>query len=393
MWQWENNMTEQLYRIRRHLHQFPELSFQEHRTCAYIIEQLKAWEIPYKQFGATGVIVDIYGESGKGLHLALRADIDALPIQEETALPFASRQPGIMHACGHDGHTTILLGAVYHLWKHRSQLSGMVRCIFQPGEEADGAAKQMIEQGVLRNPNIDTVVALHLWPYLPFGTVGIKSEAMTASCDDFVMTVHGKSGHGARPHQAVDAIAIAAEVVRALQFLATKRCDPVEPVVIHVGRIQAGTANNIVADQARLEGTIRTTTQHLREQVKQDFFTFVTHVVESFGGKVSIQYADGIPPVVNDEHVCNVLAQSIRKMIGTDAVYTLKSPSMGADDFGYFAQEVAGAYFRLGIRKEDTNTYDLHHPKFQFDEAILPVGAKILTQFAFDWLTEGVEIT
>jgi amidohydrolase len=368
-----------LIEIRRHLHKYPELSFQEYNTYEYITNVLKEWGIPFNKIGETGIFVDIIGESGEGPHIGIRADIDALPIQEQTGLPFSSVNQGVMHACGHDGHTTILLGTVYQLHKKKNRLSGRVRCIFQPGEEADGAARQLIELGVLDNPSIDEMLALHLWPHLPHGTIGVRYGAITASCDDFVIEIEGKGGHSARPHQAIDAINISSQMIQALHTLVTKASNPVEPVVVHVGKINGGTASNVVAGHAVLEGTTRTVTIETRKKIKSQFIDICENIAKSFGGKASVRYADGHPPVINSESVTRAVEESAKEILGPEKVVYLKEPSMGADDFGAFAEKVPSTYFRLGTAIAGKKVYDLHHPKFEFDESIIPIGIQLFT--------------
>lgn len=389
LWNWNSSLDQQLYAIRRHLHRNPELSFEEYETSTFIARCLEEWGIPYQRLCETGIVVDIQGDRGAGRTLALRADIDALPIEERSGLPFASTRPGIMHACGHDGHTTILLGTVYHLWNHKDRFRGLVRCIFQPGEEADGAAQRLIEAGVLANPEIEAAVALHLWPHLPFGSVGLKEGGVTASSDDFALEIFGKGGHAARPHQAIDAIAIGTELMGALQYLAVKMNNPVEPLVVHVGKINGGTASNIVADRVTLEGTIRTLSEEVRLDIKSKFFQLVADVVGRYGATCDIHYRDGNPAVFNDARVKALVERSAAEIVGRDNIHILPHPSMGSDDFGYFAKLVPSTYFRLGIMKTGMACYDLHHPQFQFDDTIIPIGAKIFTQCALNWLEEG----
>ncbi|MFC7392858.1 M20 metallopeptidase family protein [Scopulibacillus cellulosilyticus] len=386
VWTWHSGLDADLYKIRKHLHQNPELSFQEFETSQYICSWLDHWGIPYKKICETGVIVDIWGEMGEGPQIALRADVDALPINERTGLSFSSKKSNVMHACGHDGHTTILLGAVYHLWHYKSQLKGMVRCIFQPGEEAEGAAKKMIEEGVLDNPQIQEMIALHLWPKLPLGTIGIKTEGVTASCDDFSIEIRGKGGHAARPHQAVDAIAIGAEVIKSLQFLSAKNQDPVDPLVIHVGKINGGSANNAVADKVTIEGTIRTISTNARTDIKSKFLKLISGIIEQYGGEVNINYVDGHPAVINDLKVTDKVIKSAARIIGENHIIKLPSPSMGADDFGFYSEKIPSTYFRLGIAEENQEFYDLHHPKFQFDESVIPIGAQIFIEYAMNCL-------
>lgn len=383
-WEWNDQLNEDLFQIREHLHQNPELSFEEYNTQKYIGSCLEKWGIPYKKLSDTGIVVDIWGEEGDGKHIALRADIDALPINEESNVPFTSKQAGIMHACGHDGHTTILLGTIYHLWKYKSKQKGLVRCIFQPGEEADGAAKKMIEAGVLNDPEIESVIALHLWPKLPLGSIGIKTGAVTAACDDFVVDIYGEGGHAARPHESIDAISIGNDVINSLKTIQTKWIDPVEPLLIHIGKIKGGTGNNSVADHLTIEGTIRSTSSKIRKQIKENFNSFIQDIVKQYGGKVDINYIEGHPPVTNDELITSVLKESTSKIIDASKIFDLGKPSMGADDFGYFSEEIPSTYFRLGIKEENKTIYDLHHPKFYFNKEVIPLGSKILMQFAID---------
>ncbi|PLT29385.1 M20 metallopeptidase family protein [Peribacillus deserti] len=384
-------LKNRLIEIRRYLHQHPELSFQEFRTRDYIASLLDEWGIPFTIIGETGIFVDIIGENGEGPHIGIRADIDALPIQEKTGLPFSSSNTGIMHACGHDGHTTILLGVVYQLYQRKNLLSGRVRCIFQPGEEADGAAQQLINLGVLENPRVDVMLALHLWPHLPHGTVGVIYGAVTASCDDFVITVEGKGGHSARPHQAIDAITISSQILQALPTLVTKSSRPVEPVVVHVGKIHGGTANNVVADNVVLEGTTRAVTLETRKRLKIQVMELSKNIAKSFGGKAAVHYKESHPPVINTQWVTHALEESAKELFGSEQVVQLKEPSMGADDFGSFSEKVPSTYFRLGTAIEDKPSYDLHHPQFDFDEEIIPIGVELFIYTIKSRLQKGVE--
>ncbi|WP_223820957.1 M20 family metallopeptidase [Bacillus sp. S3] len=385
------NLLEKLIEIRRHLHQYPELSFEEFRTSQYIASCLEEWKIPFKKIGETGIFVDIVGEKGEGPTIGIRADIDALPIQEKTGLPFSSLHSGIMHACGHDGHTTILLGTVYMLNELKSSLKGRVRCIFQPGEEADGAAEQLIKLGVLENPPLDGMLALHLWPHLPHGTVGVRYGAITASCDDFLIEVRGKGGHSARPHQAVDAITISSQILQALPTLVTKASNPVEPVVVHVGKINGGNASNVVADLVVLEGTTRSVTQETRNRLKEQLTHLCENIASSLGGKAIVDYKLGHPPVINSDSVTRALEECAIELFGSDKVIQLKEPSMGADDFGAFAEKVPSTYFRLGTAQDHKPNYDLHHPQFEFHESIIPLGVELFTFAVLSRLQNGVE--
>jgi len=388
-WKWDDDINETLFEIRKHLHQYPELSFQEEETSEYICSWLNKWNISYRKICSTGVVVDICGEKGDGLHLAIRADIDALPIKEETGLSYSSSKIGIMHACGHDGHTTILLSVIYHLHKLKKNFSGRIRCIFQPGEEADGAAKKLIEANVLENPKVDAAIALHLWPKLPLGTIGVKKGTITAACDDLYIDVIGKGGHSARPHLAIDAISISANLIQSLQYLQSKWNNPVEPIILHIGKISGGEAGNIVANKVHMEGTVRVLSPNVRKKLKEKLISHISNLVSQYGATSEIKYVDGHPPVVNDEQLVEVLKHTVYKQLGEKSFYVLDTPSLGADDFGYFSEKVPSVYFRLGIKEEGNPCYDLHHPKFNFNEQVIPIGGKVLTQFALDFLKGG----
>ncbi|GAB3790745.1 M20 metallopeptidase family protein [Virgibacillus kimchii] len=381
-----NEIEEELIFIRRHLHSHPELSFKEYETSKYIMGQLDKIGIPYKRIGETGVVAWIDGmkdkEVSSSFTIGLRADIDALPIQEETGHSFSSLNEGVMHACGHDGHTTILLGAARLLYQNKKYFSGKVVCIFQPGEEEDGAAKEMIRLGVLKNPKIDAMVGLHLWPYIPFGKIGIKSGSMTASCDDFTIRIKGKGGHGARPYEGVDAIAVSQYIMQGLQHLVVKTTNPLNPIIIHVGKIMGGSARNVIADEVVMEGTTRALTNKDRELLEIEVKRIVEDITQSFHAKAEVNYVWGHSPIKNDLEMTNIVDESVREQWGDGQIVNLEEPSLGADDFGEFSQQVPSCYFRLGIKKEGEETYNLHHPKFSFDEKVLSRGAATFAYIA-----------
>jgi amidohydrolase len=381
-------LTQQLFEIRRHLHQNPELSFEEFQTAEYISLCLDKWGIPYKRMNHTGIIVDIVG-SKPGPAIGIRADIDALPIQEETNIAFSSRNEGIMHACGHDGHTTILLGTVFMLNQLKEELGGTVRCIFQPGEEKDGSARELIRNGVLKSPTIEALLALHLWPHLPLKSVGIRYGCITASSDDFIVDLIGKSGHGGRPHNGLDAIAMAAQVIQSLQFMITKQNDPVSPVVINIGKINGGIASNVIPEKVTLEGTIRTTSPITRKKVLSQFTEIVSAIPTIYGGQSTIQFVGENPPILNNEVITAAVEHAAVSVVGKENVFLLQDPSMGADDFGSFAEIVPSCYFRLGIMEENHPTFDLHHPNFYFNQEVIPTGVEVFTQIILNWLNKG----
>lgn len=370
-------LQQEFITIRRHLHKYPELSFEEYETSNFIAKKLEEFGIKYERVGDTGIKAVIEGEQenlSAKFTVALRADIDALPIKEETGEPYSSLNEGIMHACGHDGHTTILLGAARMLHEYRKHFNGKVVCIFQPGEEADGAAKRMIELGVLENPKVDRMVALHLWPYIPFGSIGIRNGSMTASCDDFTIEVYGKSGHSARPHEGVDSINIAMKIIQAIEHLVMKMNNPLNPIVVHVGKITGGTARNVIAEKTVLEGTSRALTEENRTMLKREITRISKQIAEVFHAQADVHFMDGNAPVLNDETVTSIVEEAAIELWGKEKVVELDQPSLGADDFGDFSLIVPSTYFRLGIEKDGEEVYSLHHPKFNFDDTLLSTG-------------------
>lgn len=370
-------LQQEFITIRRHLHKYPELSFEEYETSNFIAKKLEEFGIKYERVGDTGIKAVIEGEQenlSAKFTVALRADIDALPIKEETGEPYSSVYEGIMHACGHDGHTTILLGAARLLHEYRKHFNGKVVCIFQPGEEADGAAKRMIELGVLENPKVDRMVALHLWPYIPFGSIGIRNGSMTASCDDFTIEVYGKSGHSARPHEGVDSINIAMKIIQAIEHLVMKMNNPLNPIVVHVGKITGGTARNVIAEKTVLEGTSRALTEENRTMLKREITRISKQIAEVFHAQADVHFMDGNAPVLNDETVTSIVEEAAIELWGKEKVVELDQPSLGADDFGDFSLIVPSTYFRLGIEKAGEEVYSLHHPKFNFDDTLLSTG-------------------
>ena len=280
----------------------------------------------------------------------------------------------------------ILLGAVYQLHQHKNLLQGTVRCIFQPGEEADGAALALIEQGILENPKIEAVIGLHLWPYIPFGSVGIKQGSITAACDDFKIIVKGKGGHSARPHEAVDAIAISAQLIQNFQTIVSKNFNPVHPVVIHVGKIHGGEASNVVADTVTMEGTMRALNPEVRGKIQEEITKVCKAAEVQWGINVIVEFTLGAPPIENDVSIATEFEEVAVQLLGNKKVVQLLEPSMGADDFGYFSERVPSLYFRLGIKKENETTYDLHHPKFHFDDAVLATGVDLFVNYALQYL-------
>lgn len=359
---------------RRYMHQYPELSFKEEKTALFIKEKLLSFGLEVKTniggYGLVGILKG--GQPGKTI--ALRADFDALPIHDEKEVPYQSKNPGVMHACGHDGHTAALLGTAKALSGFREQLKGNVVFIFQPAEETPpGGAKFMVEEGVL--DGVDYVFGAHLDSQTPVGKVTTGKGYQMAAVDKFAITIQGKGGHGARPHDAVDSIVIASEIVNSLQKIVSRSVDPLKSAVVTIGVFQAGSAFNVIADKAVLEGTVRTFDAAVRKQVEERIRSIVDGIVSAFGATASIDYLNGYPALYNHPEETETVRGLLVEEFSEENVAEME-PSMGAEDFSYFLLEKPGTYFRAGSQNEDEAThYPHHHPKFDIDErALLNIG-------------------
>ena len=368
---------------RRRLHQRPELGFAEQLTSEFISQKLQEWGIK-NQVGIakTGIVATI--DSGKpGPVLAIRADIDALPIQEESEVSYRSQHDGIMHACGHDGHTAIALGTAYYLANHRKDFKGTVKIIFQPAEEGPGGAKPMIEAGVLKNPDVDAIIGLHLWNNLPLGTLGVRSGALMAAVEIFECTIFGKGGHGAMPDQTVDSIVVASQIVNALQTIVSRNVDPIDSAVVTVGEFHAGTAHNVIADTAELSGTVRYFNPKYQEQ---RFFDkrveqVIAGICQSHGASYKLNYYSLYPPVINDARIADLVRRVAESVVETPAGVVPECQTMGGEDMSFFLQAVPGCYFFLGSANPDKNlAYPHHHPRFDFDETALGMGVEMFVR-------------
>lgn len=304
--------------------------------------------------------------------------MDALPIQEENDVPYRSQHPGQMHACGHDGHTAIALGTAYYLFHHRHSFRGTVKIIFQPAEEGPGGAKPMIEEGVLKNPDVDAIIGLHLWNNLPLGTVGVRSGALMAAVECFRCTIFGKGGHGAMPHQTIDSVLVGAQIVNALQTIVARNMDPLESAVVTVGELHAGTALNVIADTARMSGTVRYFNPNLETYVRRRIEEIIAGVCASHGAQYDLDYWQLYPPVINDSSITDLVRSVATKVIETPAGVVPKCQTMGGEDMSFFLQEVPGCYFFLGAANPEKGlAYPHHHPRFDFDETALALGVEI----------------
>lgn len=373
-------LFQQLVNWRRHFHRHPELGFAEHETgkkISGILEELGAEVFRYAKTGVAGVIKG----GATGPCVALRADMDALPVLEETGVEYASRTPGVMHACGHDAHMAITLGVASLLAANRNLWQGAVKFIFQPAEECPpGGAKAMIEEGVLQNPDVKAVLGLHVFPGLPTGTVGIKTGTVMAAADNIRIMIQGQSGHGAAPHQTVDAVVTAAQAIMALQTIASRKIDPLEPVVVTVGSIHGGTKCNVIASEVELLGTVRTLNPEVRKNMPKLLRQILDGVTAMSGAAYQLDYTWGYPPTVNDEELVGIVREAASQELGSTNVVNLAKPSMGGEDFAYFAQTVPGIFVMLGSGSAGGDNYPWHHARFNIDEQALQYGVRVMTR-------------
>lgn len=376
-----NSLLPRLREIRRHLHAHPELSGQEHETAAYVAGVLSSIGCPVREgVGRTGIVAELAGAGTDPRRLAVRADMDALPIQEETLLGYSSLRPGVCHACGHDIHTTVALGTAMVLAELGKTLPGDVRFLFQPAEEVAQGARWMVADGAMEG--VSAILGLHVFPTIAGGSVGVRYGAMTAAADDLEIIIRGESGHGARPHEAVDAIWLAAQVVTGLQQAIARTHNPLRPVVLTIGQIQGGRAPNVIADRVRLVGTVRSLHPATTADLPQWIDKIVAGICQPHGARYDLTYRPGVPSVHNDDALTRLLETSARTALGDRAVEVLREPSLGAEDFSIYLKECPGSMFRLGVGWSDRPNYPLHHPKFEANEAAIATGVITLASAA-----------
>ncbi len=378
-----------LVAMRRDLHEHPELAFEEVRTSSIVAQHLRSLGLDVQTGVAkTGVVATLQGEGEKqGRTLAIRADMDALPIHELNEINYRSQSDGKMHACGHDGHTSILLTVADILSRRRNELNGNVKFIFQPAEENVAGAKPMLEQGALHGA--DGVIGLHLISNYPIGRVGVRAGAVFASADRFTLTVHGKGGHAAMPDTAVDPIVIAAHIITALQTLISRETSPFSPAVITIGIVQAGTAFNIIPETAMLYGTMRSYSPEHREYLQRRIAELTSGIATAMGGSCDIEVRVGCPPCVNDATMTELVHKAAAAAVGEEHVDGGEEiMTTGSDDMAYFLQAVPGCYFIVGARNQEKGAeYPHHHPRFNVDEDALPIAVEVLTRSALEFLS------
>lgn len=381
---------------RRTIHERPELAFKEKLTSEFISKKLTEWEIEHQTgIAETGIVAIIKGKkvsseiSGKEKVLAIRADMDALPIKEENEVSYRSQHEGIMHACGHDGHTAIALGTAYFLHEHRQNFAGIVKIIFQPAEEGPGGAKPMIEAGVLKNPDVNAIVGLHLWNVLPMGTVGVRSGALMAATEAFTCTIFGKGGHGAMPHQTVDSILVAAQIVNNLQSIVSRNVDPIDSAVVTVGKFHAGSAFNVIADKAEIAGTVRYFNPAVGEMIPQKIDQIIAGVCQTYGAKYELDYRRQYPATTNDAGIAELVRSVAVNVVETPLGIVPDCQTMAAEDMSFFLQKVPGCYFFLGSANPSLNlAFPHHHPRFDFDETVLGMGVEIFVRCVEKYFSE-----
>lgn len=371
--------------IRRDFHKNPELGFQEIRTQGKIMEYLDQLGIKYKKIANTGVLGIIRGKK-EGKTVALRADMDALPIQDAKDVPYKSTVPGKMHACGHDAHTTILLGAARLLKKREDEISGNVKLFFQPAEETFGGAKPMIEQGAMDSPKVDAVFGLHVSGNIRVGEIGIRYGKMNASSDTIKIIIRGNSSHGAYPHRGTDAIVISASIISSLQSIVSRNIDPLNSAVVTLGTINGGSQDNIIADRVELKGTLRSLDPETREETKKRIEKIVTKTAESMGGIGQVEWEEGYIALINNDDMVDIAKDSGISILGENNVHELGKPSLGVEDFSYFAEAAPAAFFRLGCKTKDSLEKEAHHPLFDIDEECLSIGVALQVNNALSFL-------
>ncbi len=361
--------------IRRDLHMHPELGLEEHRTCGRIESLLDEMGVPHRRVAGTGVVGDVAGGAA-GRRVALRADLDALPLFDGKDVPYRSQIPGRMHACGHDVHTTVLLGATRLLAERAKDLEGSVRLLFQPAEETVGGARLLIEAGALEG--VDAVFGLHVDPEIPVGAFGLHRGQRNASSDAIHLVIEGKSGHGAYPAGGIDAIVVAAQVISALQSVISRNVDARDSAVLTLGTIRGGTQNNILARRVELTGTLRTLDPRIRELVQRRIRETSQGVAAGLGGRAELHIEPGYDALINDDWATDVVEHSAVELVGSDRVSVAPRPNMGVEDFAFYLQHVPGSFFALGVRNEARGiVHSIHHELFDADEECLAYGAAV----------------
>ncbi len=382
-----NQIQDELVRIRREIHTNPELGLEEFKTGALVAGKLEELGIAVKTgVGETGVVGILNGTS-PGKTLLIRADMDCLAMQELNDVPYKSQVDGQMHACGHDAHTTWVLGAAMILSEMRDHFKGTVKFVFQPAEEGQGGANRMIQDGVLSNPTVDAAIGAHVWPIVDAGKIGVKRNSMMAAPDMFHLTIKGQGGHGAEPHNCIDPISIGCQVYSALQTIVSRKINPVDSAVLSITQFNAGSAHNVIPNEVKMSGTVRTLLPETRDNMPKMMEKLISGIVEANGGSYDLEYTPYYPPVINDPEITDLVKHAASEVLGHENVVELPVPTMGGEDFSYFQQKVPGTFFVVGTRNEAAGlTNALHNPYFDIDESILSKASAVLSRCALEYL-------
>ncbi|MCP4749473.1 MAG: amidohydrolase [Proteobacteria bacterium] len=382
-------LEEELIELRRDFHQYPEIGLQEKRTAGIVADYLSNLGMEVTTgVGQTGVVGLLKGK-GAGKTLMLRADMDALPIQEQGDTIYRSKNDGVMHACGHDGHVAILLTVAKILSEYRHQFDGQIKFVFQPGEEGYNGAQLMIDDGVLESPSVDAVMGLHLSGMAHVGQIGAQTGAVMASSDVFTIRVLGENGHGAHPEGGIDAIYIGANVITSLQSLISREIPAQEPMVVHIGLIRGGTAGNIIADKVTMRASVRALNEKLRSTIHERLERIIKGITSAHRGSHELVYLGGVASVTNDEAIVDLVRSEAEKVVGLENVIKTK-PTMGSDDMARFLEAAPGCYFFVGARNdEEGKSYPNHHPLYDIDEKSLAIGVETLSRASLTYLNSG----
>lgn len=373
--------------MRREFHMYPESSFEEFRTSKRVKEELDKLGIPYIELAGTGVLATIEG-SIKGKTVALRADMDALEIQETNDIPYKSKNDGKMHACGHDGHMAMLLGAANMLMDIKDEINGTIKLIFQPAEEIVGGAKMMMEESNFMD-SINSVFGMHLWSDLETGKVSVPEGPRMASADFFDIIVTGKAGHGSMPHQTVDAVVVASSIVMNLQSFVSREINPLDSAVLSIGSFHSGTRFNIIAGDAKLSGTSRCFSPEIREQFPKAIDRIIKGIANTYGASVELNYTYGTPPTINEKESSKIAQIAVEKILGESGNINMEKTT-GGEDFAYFLEKAPGAFAFIGMRNDEKGAnYPHHHDKFNMDEDALEIGSMLYVQYALDFLNKS----
>lgn len=383
---------EELVNIRRDIHAHPELCFAEYRTSQVVSRKLKEWGIPTLEGLAETGVVGIIKKGSSEKAIGLRADMDALPMQEINEFPHKSTYPGKMHACGHDGHTAILLGAAYYL-AHHADFDGTVYLIFQPAEEGGGGARRMITEGLFEKCPMDAVYGLHNWPGLPAGSFGVREGALMASSNEFHVTVRGKGAHAAQPQKGIDPVMVAVQIAQSWQTIVSRNVNPIDPAVLSLTQIHSGSATNVIPDDAQMIGTVRTFSNATLDLIESRMKAIAEHTAQAFDAELDFQFKRNYPPLINHAKETQFAISVMRDVVGADMVNTAVEATMGAEDFAYMLQSKPGCYVFLGNGEGDHRTQghglgpcNLHNPSYDFNDDLLPIGANFWVQLVQRYL-------